>query len=197
MSAAGGARSAIVLRDGTPLAVRPIQPGDGDALVRFHQGLSAETTRLRYFSPHPTLSPDEVEHLTVVDHHVREALVVWAEGEIVAVARFEGLDDPATAEVAFVVSDRWQHRGIATALLEVLARRAREQGIGRFEADALVENRPMLDVFERSPFTSTRTTRGGVTHVALSLSSGDRAGAGQVGPPAPAVEVLAESRMAG
>ena len=63
------------LLDGREIHIRPISPGDGDALVRFHQGLSDETTRLRFFVLHPELACTEVVYFTHVDHHDREALL--------------------------------------------------------------------------------------------------------------------------
>ena len=75
------------LSDGTVVDVRPIDPSDADGLLRFHSRLSPETTYYRFFSPHPTLSPQEVERFTTVDHTRRDALVALVEGEIIAVAR--------------------------------------------------------------------------------------------------------------
>ena len=70
--------------------VRPIAPSDADALVRFHEQLSDQTIRLRYFNLHRNLAPDEVAHLTCVDGFNRVAYVVEHEGEIVAWAAMTG-----------------------------------------------------------------------------------------------------------
>ena len=68
----------VVLSDGHTVRVRPIVPGDAEALVRFHQRQSAESIYFRYFSPRPQLSDREVQHFTTVDHHDRVAFVALA-----------------------------------------------------------------------------------------------------------------------
>jgi RimJ/RimL family protein N-acetyltransferase len=137
----------LELRDGTPVDVRAMRPDDAEALVRFHSSLSAETTYLRFFSIHPLLSDSEVERFTHVDHRDRDALVASIAGEIVGVARFDRLDSPTDAEVAFVVADEWQGRGLGSALFARLADLARSVGVCRFVADTLRHNRRMLKVF--------------------------------------------------
>jgi GNAT superfamily N-acetyltransferase len=93
-----------------------------------------------------------VEYLTQVDHHDHEAIVALddATGEGVGVARFVRLTDRHdTAEAAVTVVDDWQGRGVGTLLLDRLADRARSEGIARFWAVLLAENRDMLDLLER------------------------------------------------
>ncbi len=148
----GGSRDDIELRDGTPVQVRPVTVNDAAALLRFHQRLSPETIRRRYFSAHPQLSEGEVEHFTTVDHHDREALVAVVDSEIIGVARYERTMAPTDAEVAFVIADVWQHQGLGTALLERLTTRARDEDVHRLVAETLSENRGMLEVFLRAGF---------------------------------------------
>ncbi|MEJ7584885.1 MAG: hypothetical protein WKF43_12580 [Acidimicrobiales bacterium] len=106
------AASMVTLRDGSRVAVVPMQPTDSVRLMRFHATLSPETTYSRFFSVHPELSSKELHRFTHVDHHDREAIVALADDEIVAVARFDLLN-ATDAEVAFVVADGWQGRGSA------------------------------------------------------------------------------------
>ena len=115
----------VRMLDGSTARIRPISPSDGDALVRFHDGLTNDTTRMRFFSLHPHLTPGEVERFTHVDHHDREALVALDGPDIIAVGRFDRLPGTDDAEVAFVVADGWQGEGVGTHLLEELAQRAR------------------------------------------------------------------------
>jgi len=157
--------------DGTGLDLRPIEPTDADALVEFHNRLSVESTRLRFFSPHPVLSAGEVERFTHVDHERREALVAFDGDTIVAVARYDGLPDSDIAEVAFVVADGWRGKGLATSLLHVLADLARQRGYHRLVADTLCENRPMAAVFQRSGFPERHTIDQGVLHFAMELDA--------------------------
>lgn len=142
---------------------------DGAALVRFHEHLTDETTRLRFFNHHPHLTPREVERFTHVDHHNREALVIVDGAAIIAVGRYDRLPATSDAEVAFVVADAWQHRGAATHLLAELADRARAEGITRFLADTLAENRPMRDVFRHSGLVIGTHMAAGVISVVLDL----------------------------
>jgi len=141
----------VVLRDGSEVFMRPIEPDDKDALARGFQALSPESRYRRFLTPMQRLSAKLLAYLTEVDHHSHEALVAEtvAEHELVGVARYIRLDDePETAEVAVTVVDHWQAKGVATALLTRLAQHARSAGIERFRATCLAENRDMLDILE-------------------------------------------------
>jgi acetyl coenzyme A synthetase (ADP forming)-like protein len=160
--------------DGGPIGknavhVRPITPEDAPALREFHDGLSAETVRLRFFTPHPHLTEAELTRFTVVDHDDREALVAVLNGHIIAVGRYDRFDRPDVAEVAFVVADAHQGRGIGTLLLEYLAAAARSRGIGQFVAETLYENREMMAVFQNVGFAEQTHTDHGVITVRLDL----------------------------
>src|SRR3954463_11717711 len=117
----------VVASDGGVVHLRPILPSDADALVALHDRLSARTRYLRYFGPHPYLSPKELERFTVVDHRARVALIALLGDEIIAVGRYEGTPGPdgtgvaGPAEIAFVVRDDHQGRGLGSILLEHLA----------------------------------------------------------------------------
>ena len=166
--------SDAVLSDGGTVRLRPISPGDADALRRFHEGLSLETTYYRFFSPHPELSDDEVERFTNVDHDRRVAIVAELGGRIVAVGRYEGIDDTSSAEVAFVVTDEHQGRGLGTLLLEQLAAAARERGINRFVAETLPDNRPMIQVFRDAGFEVLQRWEEGAVRVELAIEPTER-----------------------
>ncbi|MFL6180304.1 MAG: GNAT family N-acetyltransferase [Actinomycetes bacterium] len=148
----------VVLRDGEVCHVRPIGPDDGARLISFHSRLSAKTIYYRFFAPYPNLSPRDVQRFTTVDYHDRAALVATVEDEIVGVVRYErtGQDE---AEVAFVIEDRYQGRGLGTILLDRIARAARERGVRRFVAEVLPRNARMLEVFEHAGYElqSSRT----------------------------------------
>ena len=151
------------------LAMRPIRPSDAERLRRFHAGLSAETTRLRFFSVHPRLTDREVARFTTVDGHDRDALVALRGDDIVAVARFDRLGTSDEAEVAFVVTDACQGHGIGAALFRAIADRARRQGITRVVAMVLPENRQMLELLRRSGLPISRRFVDGAVHVELAL----------------------------
>ena len=153
--------------------VRPIQPADADALADFHGRLSAETVYLRFFSPHPELSEKELHRLTSVDHSDRVALVAELSDRLVGVARYERRPGTDEAEVAFVVADEHQGRGIGTALLEHLAAAARENGVTRFVADTLPQNVQMLAVFRAAGFDERTSCEEGVTHVEMVIEPTD------------------------
>ena len=164
--------SALHLLDGRTVQVRPIVAADSDALVRFHEGLTVETARLRFFAVHPHLTLAEIDRFIHVDHHDREALVALDGSDIVAVGRYDRLPGTGDAEVAFVVADSWQGYGAGTQLLKRLAVLARADGIKRLVADTLSENYRMRDVFRHSGMVSSSTSDCGVVHVGLDLTQG-------------------------
>jgi GNAT superfamily N-acetyltransferase len=160
----------IYLDDGTEAIVRPISSADAGALLRFHGELSAGSIRLRYFYPHAELSADEVAHFTQVDGVARVALVVEQAGRLIAVGRYDRLDDHRVAEVAFVVADAFQRHGLATMLLQHLAIAARSVGITRFTAEVLAENRAMLSVFHDAGFPTESNTEWGTVELIMVIA---------------------------
>src|SRR5579875_2278245 len=146
----------VVAADGGIVHLRPIRPGDAEALVRFHAGLSQRTRYLRYFSAYPRIPPRDLERFANVDYHDRVALVAELGGEIIAVGRYERNPGTDEAEVAFVVADAHQGRGIGSVLLEHLAAAARERGLKRFTAVVLAENSGMIRVFRDAGYEITR-----------------------------------------
>lgn len=134
----------IELRDGSQIEIRPISPDDKRALVDGFERLSPESRYRRFLTPVQRLQPGLLAYLTEVDHHDHEALVARSHtGEPLGVARYVRTEQPDTAEAAVAVVDHWQGRGVGTALLQRLAVRAREEGIGWFTATLLAENREM------------------------------------------------------
>jgi RimJ/RimL family protein N-acetyltransferase len=158
----------FTLDDATRVELHLMDPEDAAELVRFHHTLSPETTHLRFFTTHPELSSEEVARFTTVDHVAREALVATVDGHVVAVARFDRLDDDE-AEVAFVVADHLQGRGIGSTLFARLAARGRELGIRRFVAETLPYNGRMLHVFRNGGLPCRTSFGDGVTHVVIDL----------------------------
>ena len=114
----------VLLSDGTTAHIRAIAPGDAAAVESFYSNLSRETIVLRYFSPHPQMSADEIRQLTEPDGLDVVVLVVELHDQIIAVAQYYREPGQDEAEVAFLVDDRYQGHGIGTILLEYLAQRS-------------------------------------------------------------------------
>ncbi|MDA8046263.1 MAG: GNAT family N-acetyltransferase [Actinomycetota bacterium] len=163
-----------VLSDGGTVCIRAITADDADRLVAFHSRLSPESIYLRYFSAHPHLRDEEVARFTWVDGTDRMAIVATIQEEIVGVARYDRTAArPQEADVAFVVEDRHQGRGLATILLEHLAAHARGCGITTFRAETLWQNHAMQGVFSRVGFERSSTHDGGVVEVVMDISTSD------------------------
>lgn len=157
------------LRDGTEVTIRTMSATDAEALVRFHEALSPESQRLRFFGVHPHLTSAEVQRFTRVDHRAREALVVIRDGEILGVGRYDRLPNGTDAEVAFVTRDTFWGLGIATLLFQQLMAAAQTAGISTFVAETLPENRRMRGVFDSTGLVSGRTFAGGVVEITMPL----------------------------
>jgi GNAT superfamily N-acetyltransferase len=149
--------------------VRPMVADDGARLVAFHARLSAESIRNRFFGVHPVLSDAEIEHFTHVDGRDRVAFVAIEGPAIVGVGRLERLPGTTDAEVAFVVADDHQGRGLGTRLLERLEIAAQPLGVTHFVADTLFSNTAMLHVLHRRHGSSDRV-EDGVVHVRFPIA---------------------------
>jgi acyl-CoA synthetase (NDP forming)/RimJ/RimL family protein N-acetyltransferase len=159
----------VVLSDGGTVHLRPIVPSDAGALTAFHGRMSERTRYLRYFGAYPQIPPRDLERFTTLDHHERVAFVALLGDDIVAVARYERIDHGPSAEVAFVVEDRHQSRGLGPILLEHLAAAARERGVERFVAEVLAENSAMLGVFRAAGYHLVREMEEGVFHLEFAI----------------------------
>lgn len=161
----------VVLSDGGVVHLRPIVPSDADHIVAFHSRLSERTRYLRYFGAYPRIPQRDLERFTVVDHHDRVAFVALLGDDIVAVGRYERLGNARSAEVAFVVDDAHQGRGLGSILLEHLAAAAAESGLRRFVAEVLAENSAMVRVFRDAGYQVSRALEEGVLHLEFDVAS--------------------------
>ncbi|MFI6288611.1 GNAT family N-acetyltransferase [Streptomyces sp. NPDC051018] len=167
----------VVLRDGATARIRPITADDADRLVSFYEKVSDESKYYRFFAPYPHLSPKDVHRFTHHDYVDRVGLAAMAGGEFIATVRYERIDErgrPASepadeAEVAFLVQDAHQGRGIASAMLEHIAAVARERGIRRFAAEVLPANNKMIKVLRDAGYTQKRSFEDGSVHLTLDL----------------------------
>jgi GNAT superfamily N-acetyltransferase len=155
----------VDLRDGSRVLLRPIRGTDEPALREMFYALSEETVYHRFFRPLPTMPHRQLQEWLRVDY-VSQMVLVASEGvegdeSIVAVARYD-LDRRANlAEVAFVVRDDHQGRGLGTLMLEALIEVARENGIAGFTAVVQADNVRMVRVFHKvAPALESRLVDG-------------------------------------
>ncbi|MEU4194316.1 GNAT family N-acetyltransferase [Kribbella sp. NPDC026611] len=162
----------VVLRDGATAHLRPITPSDDHLLVEFYARVSETSKYYRFFAPYPELSDRDVARFTQVDYHDRLALIVTVGHEMIGVGRYERTGR-RTAEVAFLIEDAHQGRGLGQLLLEHLAQAARENGIHRFVAEVLPDNRKMITVFTEAGYKVAREFEDGVIVVEFDIAPTD------------------------
>jgi RimJ/RimL family protein N-acetyltransferase len=160
------------LRDGRSVEIRAFRREDRDDLLDAVHHMSPVSLYRRFFGPKRDFTEKEIAFFTDVDFVNHVALIVVAEESghpvIIAGARYIVVG-PGQAEVAFVVVDAYQGRGIGNLLLRHLAAIARENGLKEFVAEVLPDNTSMLKVFERSGLhPHTKSERGSV-HVSMQL----------------------------
>jgi GNAT superfamily N-acetyltransferase len=124
---------------GTRVWLRLLQPGDSELIKVFFRRLSSETVYRRFLSPVTALNDALLKRLVDIDHCDREALIALDDQGIVGVARY-GTGRGESHDVAVVVADDWQGRGLGTLLIRRLAHIARLRGIATFHATMLGDN---------------------------------------------------------
>jgi RimJ/RimL family protein N-acetyltransferase len=163
----------VTCRDGARVRMRPIRPEDAPRLQALHGRLSRESIYQRFFGATPRLPTPWARFLADVDYRGRLALVLErgpdADPELIGVGRYEPTTEPDTAEVAFVIEDRWQGKGLGTVLFTALLTAARDRGIRHFRADVLADNRRMLDLITRFTCVDSRETQDAITSLVFSL----------------------------
>ena len=159
----------ITLKDGARVRIRPVLPEDETRLVTLYGRLSDHTAYQRFFTVMNRLPPDWAHYFANVDYRRRMALVVerdleWRP-ELIGVARYEPSDEEDTAEVAIVVQDYWQGKGLGTILLGEILRAGEANGIHQFRAYALADNHRILAMLSRLTDVQQRNVEQGVVDI--------------------------------
>jgi len=162
------------LRDGTEIFFRPVKPTDELALAEMLYSLSEESVRTRYMTHTMVFPHRDIQRFTNIDYRQDIAIVgiiprVSGE-EIVALAQY--FLDPKTqvAEVAFLVQDEWQQKGMGTFLLDYITKIAKQRGVKSFYAKVLPNNKPMLAVFHNSGYKVNTEFDGEVYNIKYDLT---------------------------
>jgi acyl-CoA hydrolase/GNAT superfamily N-acetyltransferase len=141
------------LPGGEEVLVRPVRLTDEETLQEMLYRLSDETVYRRFMAHKRTHPHDEMQKLVDLDYEQNMALVVCdtsrGHEEIIALGRYDV--DPATnlADVALVVVDSWQGRGVGTALMAQLCEVAQARGVSGFDADMHPANRPLVTMLQK------------------------------------------------
>ena len=162
----------VVLLSGEEVLIRPVVAADTDAMVASFERLSLPSRRSRFFTGVQRLSQTHLAYLTQLDHHNHEAIAAAtaATREGIGVARFvRSRERPEHAEIAIAIADSWQGRGLGSALLRRLVQRAREEGITRFTADVMADNRAMLALIRKLGPTEVVHQDGPIVTVGVDL----------------------------
>jgi acetyltransferase len=166
-------------KDGTEVTIRAIRPEDEPLMVKFHQTLSDDSVRLRYFHPMKLDQRTTHERLLRVcfnDYDRELALVAGrrdeksGENEILAVARMSKVPGTREAEFAVLVSDRWQNRGLGSQMLSMLVQIARDEKLDSLNADILPENTEMQRICRALGFSVEQSMEDLVMRASMKLS---------------------------
>jgi acetyl coenzyme A synthetase (ADP forming)-like protein len=167
-------KTTVILRDGSTLHLRPIQREDEEKLLALFHRLSRHTVYLRFHHVLAQMSKEEVKRFCTVDYNDAFALVATLgedmEEKIIAVGRYYRLPRRDAAEIALVVEDAYQGKGIGTHLVEQLTSIAREKGIRLFEAEVLAENEEVMKMLKDSGFKVAQELEYGVYRVVLDIA---------------------------
>jgi len=167
-------KARFVLDDGTLINIRPMHPTDEKRVRGLFQSLSEQTRYYRFMSHITKVPQKQIQNFVYIDYRSEMAIVGTipeAHGdEIIAIGRY--FIEPRTnrAEVAFVVQDEWQKRGIGTFMFKLLINVARQNGIEGFNAEVLIENKPMLAVLLKGDCKLSSKTEGRVRSVNMDFA---------------------------
>jgi acyl-CoA hydrolase/GNAT superfamily N-acetyltransferase len=161
----------VTTKTETQIFIRPVKISDETLLHDFFYSLSDKSIERRFISTRKDMPHERLQNFVIIDYTKQVVLVVIKGDEqnqsIVAVGQY-GLDESShTAEVAFAVREDQQNTGIGFALLQYLTFLAKKQGLLGFTAEVLVENKPMLHVFEKGGFDIKKKIDSGVYELTL------------------------------
>jgi GNAT superfamily N-acetyltransferase len=169
-------REEVILRDGTAIFLKTLQPEDKEGVRTGFERMSRESRFKRFFAYKASLSSRELSYLTDLDGETHFALAAGrilpgGAPEGIGTARFICLgEDPGAAEFALTIVDDWQGKGIGKLLFHYLAQAARERHIDRLVCSVMPSNKPMSRILETYPGAKQRW-EGEAIHFTIPLST--------------------------
>lgn len=161
----------VILKDGSQVLLRKVKEGDEKALLNMFTGLKPETVYNRFFKLRKPFSIEEVTKMVLVKTEEEFAIVGSplqpSELNIIADARYY-LEEGKTAEVSIVVQDRWQLKGLGTAMLSHLISIGKEHEIRLFFVYVLSDNAVMIHVAKKLGF-NLKSQSYGITRLDLKV----------------------------
>ncbi len=160
-------------KGGVKIFLRPVKITDEHLLKNFFYSLSGDSMYHRFISIRADMHHDRIQQFAVIDYTkemVILAVVQEDDKETIAGMGQYFIDESThTAEVAFLVRDEYHGRGIGTELLQYLTYLAKKNGLHGFTAEVLVDNKPMLQIFENAGFEIEKHAEGGIYALAMSF----------------------------
>jgi GNAT superfamily N-acetyltransferase len=160
------------LRTGQVIKIHALRSTDAADMLAAVSKTSPQSLQRRFFVTKRGFSEKEIEFFLNIDFSGHVALVALADEDeksiIVGGGRYVVVE-PGRAELAFIVIDAWQGRGIGSLLIKHLIGIARDAGLNELIAEVLHDNTPMLKVFGKFGFAQRSARDPGVVHVALKL----------------------------
>jgi len=159
-------------KTGLGILLRPVKITDEPLLKDFFYALSTDSMYLRFFSARKDMPHERLQEFEAVDYSRRMVILAVIEGPegketIVGLGQYDVNRDAHTAEVALVVRDKYQNQGVGSEILSYLTYLAKRRGLLAFTADVLVENKPMIALFEKMGFDIERRNEEGVYEMCL------------------------------
>ena len=145
---------------GEKIRIRATRPSDEEAMRRFFYRFSDQTVYFRFFYRFSTMPHDKIQPYVNVDYSRQMSLVALSgesdQEKIIAEGRYLMDEEDYYGNVAFMVDESYRGAGLASYLLRMLVRIAREKGLNGFTAEVLASNKSMMRVFEKIniPFTA-------------------------------------------
>lgn len=167
----------VTLKDGSKVLARPIRPGDEPLMRELLHSFSKETIYHRFFAMIADMSLEQLKHYVNVDYEERMAIVgvikVEQREKIVAVARYDLDRQTNMAEVAVVIEDEWQNKGLGSFLLKYLAKIASARGVSGVTAEVMPDNFRMLHLLNKTSGKIKKAFIDGTIRVVLKFTNED------------------------
>ena len=164
-----------VVKNNYEMLLRPVKLSDESLLKDFFYSLSDDSMYKRFISTRKDMPHERLQDFCVIDYS-KEMIILAIEGDennekVVGIGQFGINDTTHTAEVAFVVRDDSQEKGIGAELLNYLTHLAKKRGLLGFTAEVLMNNQPMLHLFEKMGFDIQRNSDEGVYELKMAFRS--------------------------